>query len=115
MARYRWLVFTNCTPGSDADYNQWYDEVHVPDLLRIPGIVGVKRASVAGPQMAMLDNGDLELAGAERIPYRYLSVYELDTEDPKAVLAEVQRRARTPEMEITPLLVAAFTALYEDR
>jgi hypothetical protein len=115
VARYKWLVFTNCAPGSDAEFNRWYDEIHVPDLLRIPGVVKVHRGSVAAAQMVTADSGELEHGSAANIPFRYLAVYEFDTEDPHAVLEEVRRRANTPEMVISPLLGTVYTALYEDR
>jgi hypothetical protein len=115
VARYKWLVFTNCAPGSDAEFNRWYDEVHVPDLLRVPGIVKVHRTSVAGPQIVMLESGELAHSSADHIPFRYLAIYEFETDDPRAVLEEVRARANTPEMEISPLLGNVYTALYEDR
>jgi hypothetical protein len=114
VARYRWLVFTNCLPGADVEFNRWYDEIHVPDLLRVPGIVGVQRSHVAESQIIMLANGDLAPGGANHVPFRYVAVYELETEDPKAVLDEVRARADTPAMEISPLLADVYTALYKN-
>lgn len=114
-ARYRWLVFTNCEPGGEAEFNRWYDEIHVPDLLRVPGIVAVSRGEVAGPQLIMDETGALAHCGADQIRFRYLAVYEFETDDPHAVLEEVRARANTPQMEISPLLANVETALYRTR
>jgi hypothetical protein len=38
------VVLTNSTPGGDAAFNRWYDEIHVPDVLAtIGGYVGARR------------------------------------------------------------------------
>ena len=115
MARYKWLVFTNCTPGREAEFNRWYDEVHIADLLRVPGIVGARRSEITAEQLTM-ETGSPELTGPEQIgaKHRFLSVYEIDAEDPMKVLEEIKTRANTPEMMITPDLAEAWTVLYRD-
>ena len=117
MAHYKWLVFTNCAEGQDADFNRWYDEVHIPDLLRIPGIVAAKRSMLDAAQLAVLDSGEMQLRAPELTgaKFRYLSVYEFDTDDPAAVIQEVIARANTPQMELSPHLSEVWTVLYKDR
>ena len=116
MTRYKWLVFTNCTPGHEDDYDRWYDEVHLGDLLRVPGIVKAYR-SILTPAQATLETGEIELCGPERIGARFrcLAIYEFEADDPNTVFDQIQRRANTPEMEISPYLGEAYTVLYEDR
>ncbi|HKR87641.1 MAG TPA: hypothetical protein VJS38_05650 [Phenylobacterium sp.] len=115
MSRFKWLVFTNCADGQDAEFNQWYDDIHLPDLLRIPGIVAASRARLSPDQLAVSDNGEMQLSGAEGIGarFRYLAIYEFETEDPAAVMGEVQRRANTPEMPLSPHLGEVYTVLYQ--
>ena len=94
MSRYKWLVFTNCAEGQDADFNRWYDETHLPDLLRIPGIVAANRSTLDPAQLVVLDSG-MELSTPQGVgaKFRYLAVYEFDTENPSAVIQEVIARA----------------------
>lgn len=115
MARYKWLVFTNCTPGREAEFNRWYDEVHIADLLRVPGIAGARRAELTEAQLTM-DTGDPEPCGPERIGarHRFLAVYDIEADDPMPVLKEIGARAHTAEMPITPDLAEAWTVLYRD-
>jgi hypothetical protein len=115
VARYKWLVFTNCIPGREDEFNRWYDEIHIGDLLRVPGIVGAHR-SVISPAQASMATGDVELCGPEDIGarYRFLAIYEIEAEDPLTVLNEIKRRANTPEMLITPDLAEAWPVLYRD-
>ncbi len=37
------LALTNSVPGREAEFNGWYDEVHVKDLVAVPGIVAAQR------------------------------------------------------------------------
>lgn len=115
MARYKWLVFTNCEPGTEGAFNRWYDEVHIADLLRVPGITGARRLELTEAQMTM-ETGDPELCGPERIgaKHRFLAVYDIEADDPMTVLDEVRVRANTAEMPITPNLAEAWTVLYRD-
>ena len=73
-----WMVTTRCTdPAREAEFNRWYDEVHLPDLLSVPHIVAAQRYTLAGPPSQTEP-------GAQ-----YLAVYELDTDDPQAVVQTV--------------------------
>lgn len=46
------LVFSNPVDGRDDDYNTWYDETHLPEVLSVEGIVSAQRfdhAAVGAP------------------------------------------------------------------
>src|SRR3989304_4253417 len=38
-----WLVGTECGPGKEKEFNQWYDTTHAPLALKVPGIIGATR------------------------------------------------------------------------
>jgi hypothetical protein len=58
------LVFSNPMTGREDDYNAWYDDVHLPELVGLPGVASAQRfrQSAAGPQGGR----------------SYLAIYELD-------------------------------------
>ncbi len=85
MAKYSLLVGTAPVEGKEDEFNKWYDEKHVPEICTIPGVTGAKRFS-SYPSMP-----------GER---PYLAIYELETDDPMAVMAELGRR--TANGELTP-------------
>ncbi|UCC59589.1 MAG: hypothetical protein JSW38_02865 [Dehalococcoidia bacterium] len=65
----RWLlaVETNCAdPAREDEFNRWYDEVQVPDMLEVPGIMRATRYE---------NNSPGEGQG------KYLTLYEIETED----------------------------------
>ncbi len=37
------MVATQCQPEDEEKFNKWYDEVHIPKLLKFKGIVEVTR------------------------------------------------------------------------
>lgn len=37
------IVFSSPRAGMDEEYNTWYTEVHIPDMLEIPGVKSCNR------------------------------------------------------------------------
>lgn len=89
-----YLVLTNAVPGEEAAFNDWYDNIHLPDVLRVPGVTRAQRFQTAQPES----------------PYRFCALYQIDASDPLAVVEEIQRRAGTEEMPISSLMSSEFLA-----
>ena len=45
------VVLTRCQPGRDDEFNQWYDEVHVPELCAMGPFTGARRYRVSDQQL----------------------------------------------------------------
>jgi hypothetical protein len=45
------LLLANFTPGREAEYHKWYDEVHGPEVTRVPGKVAMKRGKLSALQI----------------------------------------------------------------
>src|SRR3546814_6479308 len=41
--RLLYIVLTNATPGDDEQFNDWYTNTHIPDVLAVPGFVAAQR------------------------------------------------------------------------
>lgn len=67
MARHTLMVFTNPVEGKDEEYNRWYNERHLKDVLAVEGFVSAQRFRIAGL--------------TETAPYAYLAIYELEGDD----------------------------------
>lgn len=116
MARYTWVVLTNAEAGREEEFERWYNEVHVPDLLRIPGVVGVTRGRLAGTQTSPGPKG-VAVVGTEQagLKYSYLATYTIETDDLPSVLQMVADRAGTDEMSMSDALSADITTMcFED-
>ncbi|MCB2073444.1 MAG: hypothetical protein H6917_14960 [Novosphingobium sp.] len=92
MAKYVMVVPTVPVAGQDADYNSWYDDVHVGEVCSVPGINSCRRFD-AEPG-----------ASPNEPPSPYLAIYEIETDDIDGVVAELSRRAGAGEMNMSPAL-----------
>jgi len=63
------LEETNSVPGRDDEYNDWYSNQHLADLLAIPGFEAAQRF-VLNPEKRFTDSPDH--------PYRYVALYEFE-------------------------------------
>ena len=81
MARYLMLALNGPTDGEgdEAEFNRWYDEVHLRDFLAIEQVKSARRFKIL--------RGNLP--GMEAWPY--IAAYEIETDD----MAEVSRRFQT--------------------
>jgi hypothetical protein len=115
MQKCTWLVMTNCDPAHESEFNAWYDDIHLGDLLRIPGIVAARRAKLSNVQAKFVDGiltlGDSKLIDAK---FRYVAFYNIESDDVASVLEVIKARAGTSEMVISPYLTDAYTVMYED-
>ena len=113
MKTYTYVVLTNCAEGADEAFNRWYDDIHLPDILRIPGVVAARRSRLADKQTASVDD-KLSVVSETDLPFRYLAVYKFETDDLHTLLKTIVERANTPEMVISDDLTDVHTMLYED-
>jgi hypothetical protein len=81
------LTFSSPVAGREAEYDDWYQNTHLPQLCTIPGIRSAQR-------FRLVDDRD-ETAGR-----RNVAVYQLDG-DPQAVFADMSNRARSGELDMT--------------
>ncbi len=88
MSRFKLLVLTNAVKGRDDEFNNWYNNQHIPDALDVPGYVAAQRFALAGVQMP----------GAPASRWRYLAIYDIESNDLKATMTESMSRAGTERM-----------------
>jgi hypothetical protein len=100
VAEYRFIVFTDPVEGQEVEYNRWYDERHVPDVLSVPGFVSAQRFRANA------------VRGAP--PRGYVTIYEIETGDIEAVFADLSARSRTTRMPISDALAPdSISYVYE--
>jgi hypothetical protein len=45
-------VFGNARPGQQDEFNEWYGNVHLPEVLAMPGVVSAQRFDLLAPGFA---------------------------------------------------------------
>jgi hypothetical protein len=48
--RFLLFVFANPVAGKDAEFDDWYTNIHIPDLLSLPGPYAAQRFRLVDPQ-----------------------------------------------------------------
>lgn len=81
MARYWFFAFSDCKdPKRVGEYNEWYSNTHIPDMLQVPGMIRATRWEAAEPK--------------EGMTRQYLALYEFETDDIDEFNREVARQGR---------------------
>jgi hypothetical protein len=79
-------VLTNVTsPEHDAAYNDWYDNVHLCDVFKVPGFVAATRYRLSAAQAKGVDATEQA---------QYLAVYEVDSDDLQGALDTLMKAGR---------------------
>ena len=68
MADHHMLVFTNPLAGREAEFNKWYDEIHIPEVLAVKGFTAAQRYVGTTDSPAEVPPG----------PRPYMAVYEIE-------------------------------------
>jgi hypothetical protein len=87
----RLIVLCNATPGQEREFNDWYDQVHLLDVLKVDGVAAAQRFRISNNQSAH--------AGAPT--WRYATIYELDQDRIAEIAASIAAKVGTAEMEMT--------------
>jgi len=93
LSKYLFVVLSNPVDGEEENYNDFYSNRHIPDVLNVPGIKTAKRYILADAQRM-----------AAPSPYRYLAIYEVETDDLKSLAEEIGRRSGTEAMPTNPYI-----------
>jgi hypothetical protein len=91
----RALLLVSSNPSSEdrtEQYDDWYATVHIPQILeRVPGVTAARRYLV-------------HEASPVQPEQRYLAVYEIEADDPAAVLGALGQAATTGRLDISEAL-----------
>ena len=75
-------------PSRDDEFNQWYDNVHVPDVKKVPGIVGARRFKTLTTDAA----------------HRYVAIYEVDADDVQGVMDAIGKASANGALPLSDAL-----------
>lgn len=94
MARYEYVILSHAVEGQEEEFERWYDEVHLADVAKIPGIVSARRSRIVS----------LEDPTERARAWTSLAVYEMETDDPQRVLAAIKAVSGSPAMPLSDAL-----------
>lgn len=91
MKKHYLLFFSNPVDGREDEYNKWYTDAHLHDVVKVPGFVSAQRFELSEAQMQ------------DEIAYRYLAIYEIETDDIKSAI-DALGQARNDSMVMSSAL-----------
>ncbi|MAX74863.1 MAG: hypothetical protein CMH66_14595 [Nioella sp.] len=101
--RYNLIALTNPVPGREADFEQWYDKVHLADVLKLPGVTGAQRFRLSAQQYREGPH-----------PWQSMAVYEIETDDMSKTFNALKAASGTEAMPLSDALQdARMVWIYE--
>ena len=103
MPRYKMVVLSRFVEGREAEFNEWYQQVHLGEMVRFSGFKSAQR-------FRRVRN----LGMRETDPY--LAIYEIETDDINAVMSELETRANAGELTMSEAFAREFVyaGIYEE-
>jgi hypothetical protein len=103
MARFSLVVYSNPVEGREQEYNDWYSNQHLRDLLAIPGVISARRFKLSGTQI-----------GEVAQPYQYLAIYDVEAEDVSSFLEEMTARTAKGAIPVSTAMSRDFSFVFWD-
>ncbi len=105
------MVFSNpASAAQEKAFNDWYDDVHLREVLQVPGVVAASRYRYGEEQM---------LPGANPLGTDYLAIYEIEAESLQqvrgAMMATSAERSHSEALQLDPLPVMMIFRQLGDR
>lgn len=103
-SRHLLVALTNPIEGKEDEFNEWYETYHVPECVQVKGFKSGQRFKLS--------------ASRHDAPRQaYLALYELEGDDPQAILNELEatrgERTQSDSMERESLSLWVFTEIGE--
>lgn len=91
MPKYKLVVLSSPVKGREEEYNAWYTNQHLDDVVAIPGFATAQRLKLHKPVTGEYNNP-------------YLAIYEMGAEDPDAAMKAMTDVVSSGGMFITESL-----------
>lgn len=101
MGNYVLTVYSNPVEGREDEYNDWYNNQHLKDVLAQPGYMTAQRYKLTGHKLdeAMPD-----------IAHQYVAFYFMETDDPETALNDMKKRVEAGIIGLTDAMAPDFLA-----
>ena len=101
MPKCKLIALTTPLPGREGDYHDWYNNVHLPELVNQFAMEGAQRYQLAAKLIGTDTN-------------QFLAIYDIDTDDPGAFLSQMGAAAQAGKMtpSDTQDMGTTYTALF---
>ncbi len=88
MARFHYTVLSRAKPGREDEFAKWYAEQHMPDVARMPGVIGGKLFRMDFQRVYDLDAPQ----------WTVMTIYELEGEHPEPLIDALKAASGSAQM-----------------
>lgn len=94
------LVLANAMPGRDDEFSTWYTEEHLPEVVRLPGIVSAQRYVLPDSFVGQM-------------PHKYATVYEIEGSAAEAMhtIYTAEYETRSDSLDVAGMVMCPFVPL----
>ena len=96
------MVRSNPKPGQETAFNDWYTDVHLPEVLGIQGFLSAQRFTLNAAQIQS-DQAQ-----------SYLAIYEIDTDNVPGTLEQLSKASQlnmSDAIDPTSIDISIFSAI----
>jgi hypothetical protein len=103
MARFKMIALTTPVPGREAEFHDWYQNTHLPQLCGLAGVTGAQRYQLVAKFM-----------GSDTNPW--LAIYDIECDDPTVFLGSMGEASASGRMTQTDSsdMATTYTALFAE-
>lgn len=101
-----YLVRSNPVEGKEIEFNEWYENIHLDEVLQIPGFKTAQRFELHETQMQPDQS------------HAHIAIYELDSDDVASTLQNIREAAwlnMTDAMDFATIEVSVLSSLSDMR
>jgi hypothetical protein len=101
-----YLVRSNPIAGKEDEFNEWYEKIHLDEVLQIPGVKSAQRFVLADSQI-QTDQSHVHLA-----------IYEIDSDDVEGTLENIRAASwlnMSEAMDFSSIDISVMSAAGEPR
>jgi hypothetical protein len=93
MAIYQYIIMMSAAPGRLEEFEHWYDNQHLRDVVAVPGVRSARRYRLLSELGAEYD--------VLQPRWNSLAIYELDTDDPVLLARHIRSLAGSAAMPMS--------------
>lgn len=96
------VVKSNPVPGKEAEFNRWYTEIHLPEVIQIEGFQSAQRFRLNENQVQPDQS------------HTYLAIYEIDSANVAATLENLGNATQLTQnqaIELATIEISVFDAI----
>lgn len=103
MAKFKLVALSTPIAGKEAEFHEWYNTKHLPEIVGLPGGVGAQRYKL----VAKLTGADVN---------EYMAIYDIECDDPMQFLGALGQASAEGKMTRTDAndMGTVYTALFAE-